>query len=40
VEGAIHAAARAGLVASPAFRRQLVELVMAYLVHERKPSTR
>ena len=40
VEGAIHAAARAGLVASPAFRRQLVELVMAYLARERKPSTR
>lgn len=40
VEGAIHAAARAGLVASTAFRRQLVELVMAYLVRERKPSKR
>lgn len=40
VEGAIHAAARAGLVASAAFRRQLVDLVMAYLVRERKPATR
>jgi AcrR family transcriptional regulator len=40
VEGAIHAAARTGQVATPRFRRELVDLIVAYLGPSRPPPTR
>jgi AcrR family transcriptional regulator len=40
VEGAIHTAARAGQVAAPQFRRELVDLVVAYMEQGRPMATR